>query len=529
MSNLKPFIGKNVIETLTSGMYDDPRFIYREYIQNAADQIDEAVELGILRRRNQGRIHIKIDADNRSIRIEDNATGVKESQVRDFLGDVANSQKDRTIRKGFRGIGRLGGLGYCNQLVFETSYQGEAVKTVMTMDAVALRRIIDNKRDHSDASAVISVITEIKKYREDRDMHYFNVVLKDVFNEPLMDEVNVRNYLSMVAPVAFSDEFSFREEIYLFLKESKIQLDEYSVHLNEVPVFKSYKDVLTNELSIARRELTEEEKKNFAAYQETKIIFVDFFKVEGEDESTIGVGWIGVPEDVNYMMDQTFNERGIRLKKGNIQIGSEHTLTRFFDTERTNLRLVGELHVFDVALIPNARRDYFNENHTRDVLEGALTKMFKVENWENKYAQKASNIYNRLREIKEFNELVKEFKGLTKSGVIDSEEKEAHYIERVDNAQRKAIRAVAVLDKIKLTGKSDPKIKRLYDYLISGKSLALVDPSELLKKNVYDPPKFSKLNAEQTKIARGIIQLLYEHLPLDDAELMKRKIIEKYN
>ena len=38
-----PTIGKDVIESLTLGMYEDCRFIFREYIQNAADQIDKAV------------------------------------------------------------------------------------------------------------------------------------------------------------------------------------------------------------------------------------------------------------------------------------------------------------------------------------------------------------------------------------------------------------------------------------------------------------------------------------------------------
>ena len=42
--NYNPAVGKNVLETLTTGMYDDARFIFREYIQNAADQIDLAVE-----------------------------------------------------------------------------------------------------------------------------------------------------------------------------------------------------------------------------------------------------------------------------------------------------------------------------------------------------------------------------------------------------------------------------------------------------------------------------------------------------
>ena len=41
-------IGKNILDNLTTGMYSDSRVIYREYIQNACDQIDLAVKKGIL-------------------------------------------------------------------------------------------------------------------------------------------------------------------------------------------------------------------------------------------------------------------------------------------------------------------------------------------------------------------------------------------------------------------------------------------------------------------------------------------------
>ena len=271
MSNkLDPFIGKNVIETLTSGMYDDARFIYREYVQNAADQIDEAVELGILRKREQGKIQITIDPKQRVISILDNATGIKESAVRGFLGDVANSRKDQATRKGFRGIGRLGGLGYCNRLIFETSYRNENVKTVMSMDAVALRKIIANKRDNSDASAVISVITSIKKSSEDPKAHYFKVTLEDVSDNVLLSEINVSNYLSMVAPAPFDPTFSFSKEIYDFFKDQKVTLDEYNISVNNETIYKSYKDTLTNELVLAGKELTEKERK--AQYKESKIL-----------------------------------------------------------------------------------------------------------------------------------------------------------------------------------------------------------------------------------------------------------------
>lgn len=43
-----PIFGKNVIETLSEGMYDNPLFLFREYVQNAADAIDAAEKDGIL-------------------------------------------------------------------------------------------------------------------------------------------------------------------------------------------------------------------------------------------------------------------------------------------------------------------------------------------------------------------------------------------------------------------------------------------------------------------------------------------------
>lgn len=106
---MKPSIGKKVIETLTTGMYEDYRFIYREYIQNSADQIDKAIQEGLIRKED-GAIHILIDNEKRTIVIEDNATGIQSNQVLHRLRDIAESIKKRGVDKGFRGIGRLGGV-----------------------------------------------------------------------------------------------------------------------------------------------------------------------------------------------------------------------------------------------------------------------------------------------------------------------------------------------------------------------------------------------------------------------------------
>ncbi|MDE7184617.1 MAG: ATP-binding protein, partial [Lachnospiraceae bacterium] len=59
-------VGKNILDNLTTGMYSDSKVIYREYIQNACDQIDLAISMGILTA-NEGSVDIFIDTKKRYI------------------------------------------------------------------------------------------------------------------------------------------------------------------------------------------------------------------------------------------------------------------------------------------------------------------------------------------------------------------------------------------------------------------------------------------------------------------------------
>lgn len=67
-------IGKFTLESLTSGMYSSPKDLYREYIQNSVDSIDQAITSSILKP-GEGKIIIHIDSHKRNIKIEDNGTG----------------------------------------------------------------------------------------------------------------------------------------------------------------------------------------------------------------------------------------------------------------------------------------------------------------------------------------------------------------------------------------------------------------------------------------------------------------------
>ena len=72
INDATPKIGKNAIENLTISMYDDPRIIYREYIQNSCDQIDKAMTSNSFPHE-ELIIDIKINLKKRYISIYDNA------------------------------------------------------------------------------------------------------------------------------------------------------------------------------------------------------------------------------------------------------------------------------------------------------------------------------------------------------------------------------------------------------------------------------------------------------------------------
>ncbi|MFZ1702888.1 MAG: ATP-binding protein [Saprospiraceae bacterium] len=508
----KPKIGKTVLETLTSGMYDDARFVFREYIQNAADQIDEAVELGILKEKNEGKIDIIIDAENRRITISDNATGVPHKDVVRLLGDVANSQKDTTKRKGFRGIGRLGGLGYCDKLIFETSYLGEKVMSKMILDARLLKRIIENRNDNSDATTVMSVITVEDPPKEVKaDKHFFNVILENVHNDKLLNLDFVTEYLSMVAPVPFASSFTFTEEIKLYMKSRNLFLDEYNVQINGNTLYKRYKNTFIDDKGSV-----------------SNLIGVDFVDIRNDEQELIATCWYGYREHSNIVIDQLNFERGLRIRTKNIAIGNEFTCNRFFDQERTNLRFVGEIHTLSEGFIPNARRDYFTENLTYQQFEKNIKEILKAENLENRLAQTASKLHNRLKEIQLYKEKLQEFN--EKKGTFENSATESFHLNRLRELEEKATKAKIEIEKISLKSSASENIKNLFKSIIGDKDLSVKNlTGEDLQVSKYSPPTFERLNDEQRTIVLEIFDILEEELDFDISELIKRRIVDKYN
>src|SRR5215468_5648913 len=94
-------IGKDVLDLLTGAMYVDPLSVFREYVQNACDAIDDARALGVYRRGEQPAIEIKLDRAARSIVLRDNGIGIPQNEFVRRLTAIGGSQKRGTERRGF--------------------------------------------------------------------------------------------------------------------------------------------------------------------------------------------------------------------------------------------------------------------------------------------------------------------------------------------------------------------------------------------------------------------------------------------
>ena len=238
--------GANILENLTTGMYQDSKVIYREYIQNACDQIDKAYNMGLLKS-NEGRIDIWLDAEKRTVSIEDNATGICTADFERTLADIANSDKKLGEDKGFRGIGRLCGLAYCKELIFTSTAAGEDVVSIMRCDALKMRELInasENGKKYTASEVLRNIYVFDYEKTTEKDLHWFKVEMIGINDEntDMLDFAQIKEYLSFIAPVPYQNTFIFRTEVEKHARLIGYHIDEYMIALNGEPIFKKYTD-----------------------------------------------------------------------------------------------------------------------------------------------------------------------------------------------------------------------------------------------------------------------------------------------
>ncbi len=348
--------GAGLLGLVTTGMYDAPLSMYREYIQNAADAVAGS---GATER---ARVDIVIDVSERRIRIRDNGPGLAPREARKRLKPIGRSDKTLGVDRGFRGVGRLAGLAFAKTVSFTTRARKDQALTRITWHSGRLPELTSTESELEEA--IHDCVDEETLPGSDHPEHFFEVEVGDVALHSaglLLNSDAVRDYIGEVCPVPMSTKFPYAEEVERLFAGPEAPLTlEVKLEGDPDPVERPYRESIR---------LSASKEAQFTDFQAVRLPSVD-----GNGDAVLG--WIAHSSYLGAIPREQ-RVRGIRARVGNIQIGDDAAFDHLFAEERFNRWCVGELHILDSRIVPNARRDYFEPGpHLRN-LENQLTPLLR--------------------------------------------------------------------------------------------------------------------------------------------------------
>lgn len=440
------------------------------------------------------------------------------------MSSIADSEKDRSEEKGFRGIGRLGGISSCEELRFSCSAVGETTVSMCTWNAKEVREILVDKTRNPSAAELVDAVTEYFTDSCEIDKHFFKVELIGVEQSSieLLDTNSVKEYLRAVAPIPYAVGFMFKSKIADFAKKNGFIIDEYQVFVNGERLFKPYTTNLY-------------EPKNNSKQTYDSLIDVAFEIFTDNDEQILAWMWYGISK-FEKQIPSINPMRGIRLRKGNIQIGNENTFSThdFYDEPRGCLYFVGEVFAVSPDLIPNARRDYFNLNSTCREFERQLRPLFydrfkKVYHYANDYKKALQKQQDLASAEAEYQSKVET------GGFLDADDKQKAE-ETIDEKKKIAEKAARQIEMRNSKEQADDVLSKVYTALRSDYSVAQMPPANkedlpqtkpTQKGKQYITQSLSQYSKKEQKLISHIYRILSAILPHDTATMVINKIQEE--
>jgi molecular chaperone HtpG len=321
----------------------------------------------------------------------------------------------------------------------------------------------------------------------------------------------------MVAPVPFDYvKFRFVEEIEQFLKKNKLpKPHEYQLFVNGEDIRKGYEDPLKIEDG-----------------KSVDILGVECHTIKA-DNKIIGWYWFCISRFEGVLPKKCW-QRCIRLRKANIQIGEADCLSNhprrgvsLWKEDRGNNYFIGEIHALDEDLIPNSRRDYFNQDDACRRFETALTEAFK--NLDKLYHD-ASKLRSETSKIQKANQARKDFEAKEKAGeFLNPQEREEAQteVEKLEaNSKAAQKRIEKIYDKAKggaiekVADEYMPDVLDTFDK-VEDKPFA---PKEQPQKGYAE----DNIQKDTMSVLKTVFNVLDNVLPPDQSELVREAIIRRF-
>jgi len=229
---MKGNVGAGILNIITESLYDKPIVVFREYVQNSVDSFKKS-EAEV----NSKELVSKIWLANNSLYFLDNGNGISKNEFYSRMIKIADSGKKKTENIGYKGIGRLSGLPYCDRLTFINicSYKSDNFqkyyidgvnykqlkKQLNDYDFDELMEQIGSYSDEVLGDELVEVKSILNSHRDifTKQDTGFLVVLENitsVLKQTIENKEEFYKELGWLLPVKFKDELLKSDEKQLF-------------------------------------------------------------------------------------------------------------------------------------------------------------------------------------------------------------------------------------------------------------------------------------------------------------------------
>lgn len=402
-------MGLRLLETLTSALYEDPIVLFREYVQNSVDAYKAAIRNDATLRMDNFCVEITHKAENRTIIFVDNGYGIESSQFIEKMRSIGDSDKGQyNDQIGFRGIGRLSAMPFCDVLTFENKVQGSSKVQVYQWEGLKYAELLKREKDQ-ELSEAIDSISKSNEYEYEGNVndHFFRVTINNYHEEisELLSTENFMNRLCTLLPLRYNPTFTEQEKIiqeYENFMKKDLNSFAYCVKFNGDILYKPYDN---------RHVL------------ESDIIFWPLqFKPKAENLPAEKIGLLWFTFNRKVTANPTDEPRGILVRSKNMLVGGTDSLadavTRnsgdyvatYRELTQTLSGVYGELLLDTPRLVDNARRDWFRIDAASIELRGIIAEFLRRLI---AYRYAASKAFNDKESIKKKENLIKAYSELT--------------------------------------------------------------------------------------------------------------------
>lgn len=354
--------GLRLLETLTSALYDNPLIVFREYVQNSIDAYNSMISMNTANKIDDFHISVNIDSKTRSIKILDNGYAIPDSGFREKMTSIGISNKNSLPDQiGFRGIGRLSAMPFCQKLTFTNKPKGSKKILSFQWDGVKFRDML-NMSEEPELEKSIHSFTEVNEndYSGSIDDHFFCVDIDD-YNEDIAILINSKDFeynLKLMLPLNYDPQFTEQNEIkkhYQKFMGASIEKFCFDIRLNGNTLFKPYENDHILKSGINFWDLSYPSDKDGIPGEKIGILWFTF-------NPKVSANPVNEPYGIFVRSKNMLMGDHNALADAMVRVKTDDYITTFGELTIALRGVYGEMLINSPLLKDNAKRDWFKIN-----------------------------------------------------------------------------------------------------------------------------------------------------------------------